>query len=62
MKRNPGHCPSEAVGQRVAVQLRNGSIRGRDGELGWPADGKGGCRWAIHGWDQFDIIGFQVVR
>jgi hypothetical protein len=62
MKPNRGRCPEEARGQRVAVQLRSGAIYGRSGEAGWPADGNGGCRWKLYGWDQHDIIGYEVLR
>jgi hypothetical protein len=50
MRPNPGHCPDEARGRRVIVQLANGTICGTEpvttvSPLGWAADGKGGCRW-----------------
>lgn len=51
---NPGHLPEEAIGKRVRVRLVNGE------QHDWPADGKGGCSWAITG-HPFDIAEFEVL-
>lgn len=56
MKLNPGHCPREAKGKRVRVILANG----REVAGSWPADGSGGCRWSITGFD-FDIAEYEVA-
>lgn len=55
MKRNPGLLPTEAVGKRVRVRLRNGNV----GE-NWAADGRSGCRWSLTG-NAFDIVEFEVI-
>ncbi|VXC63120.1 conserved hypothetical protein [Sphingomonas sp. AX6] len=64
MKRNPGHLPSEAVGKRVRVQLRRGTMGTEDpnpmSPPGWAADGKSGCKWALTG-SPFDIVEFEVI-
>ena len=52
---NPGHLPDDAVGRRVRVRLRNGTVSNE-----WPADGRGGCRWTRTG-DPFDIDGYEVL-
>lgn len=58
MKRNTGHLPREAEGRRVRVRLANGQLAG--GAAGWPADGKGGCRWETQG-HPFDIAYYEVI-
>ncbi|WP_173426238.1 hypothetical protein [Sphingomonas hengshuiensis] len=55
MKPNPGHLPAEAMGKRVNVRLANGSLR-----TGWPADGRGACRWTIEH-SPFDIAEYEVA-
>lgn len=60
-----GTIPAKARGKRVVVQLRNGSICGRDpvhsaAPSGWAADGKGGCRWSLKN-GPFDIAAFKVL-
>lgn len=60
-----GIIPAKARGKRVVVQLRNGSIAGRDpvspaSPAGWAADGKAGCRWSLKN-GPFDIIAFKVL-
>lgn len=63
-KRNPGHLPEDAVGKRVRVKLRDGSIGSEDGGSmvppGWAADGKGGCNWRKAG-HAFDIEYYVVL-
>lgn len=58
MTRNPGHLPAEAQGKRVRVVLANGARAG--GAAGWPADGKGACRWDRSG-SPFDIDFYEVI-
>lgn len=55
MKRNYGHLPGDAIGRRVRVKLANGRVCD-----GWPADGKGGCRWTLTG-HPFDIAEYEVI-
>lgn len=55
MKRNCGHLPAEAEGKRVRGTLRNG-----DAFTGWPADGRGACRWSLTGCP-FDIAFYEVM-
>lgn len=62
---NAGTCPTRAMGKRVAVILRNGSVCGEKpvangAPAGWPADGKGGCRWSLTGHD-FDIVKYRIL-
>ncbi|HEX8553986.1 MAG TPA: hypothetical protein VF695_04700 [Sphingomonas sp.] len=57
MKPNPGYCPPEAIGKRVAVRLINGTSVPAPG---WPADGKGGCNWRRTG-QPFEIDRFEVL-
>lgn len=62
MKPNPGHLPDEAIGKRVRVRLADGSIP-RDvkgAPRGWPADGRGGCCWALRQFP-FDIAEYEVI-
>lgn len=59
MQRNPGYCPSAAIGKRVCGTLANGGSFGAPG--GWPADGKAGCRWTRTG-HPFDIEKYEVVQ
>jgi hypothetical protein len=66
MTANPGHCPDEARGKRVVVQLRMGGVHGRElvsavTPAGWAADDRGACRWTLTG-DAADIVGYQVLR
>ena len=64
MRRNPGHCPVEAMGKRVRVQLAHGGIgRTDDNPMsppGWAADGKSGCNWRRTG-SPFDIDYCKVI-
>lgn len=68
MRPNLGHCPDEARGKRVIVQLANGRICGTEPvttvtPLGWSADGKGGCRWSLtRGGFPFDIAGWRLAK
>jgi len=55
-KPNPGHCPEEARGKRVRVILNDGE----EAKTSWPADGKGGCRWAREPRYPFAIAGYRV--
>lgn len=59
MRPNEGRLPPEAVGKTVRVELFNGSIHE------WPADGRGGCCWAIQPESrpshQFDIRFYEVI-
>lgn len=65
---NRGFMPKEAAGKRVAVKLRNGSISGDKpvtpySPAGWPADGRGGCRWSHtkgHA-SAFDIVEYRIL-
>lgn len=62
---NAGTCPARAMGKRVAVILRNGSVCGENpvangSPAGWPADGKGACRWSLEGSD-FDIVKYRIL-
>lgn len=57
MKPNPGYCPREAIGKRVRVTLANGIVVVSPG---WPADGKGACRWTLLG-RPHDIAEFEVI-
>lgn len=59
MKPNPGHCPEEASGKRVIVELANGKLCGVDPVAnaipnGWaasPTKGGPGANWSIRkGW------------
>ncbi len=54
MKRNPGHLPADAVGQRVDGVLANGRTFSD-----WAADGRGGCDWRRRG-NAFDIDRYAV--
>ena len=64
MTRNPGYCPSEAIGKRIRVLLADGTTN-RDidpaAPPGWPADGKGACRWTILG-RPHDIAEYEVIQ
>jgi hypothetical protein len=68
-KRNDGSCPEEAKGKRVEVILRNGKIVGPEPIAqavpgGWPADGRGACRWSRQGPNRckdFDILFYRVI-
>lgn len=65
MKANPGHCPVEAIGKRVIVRLTNGAECGREAvsptaPVGWPADGRQGCRWSRPG-TPHDIAFYEVI-
>jgi len=57
MKPNPGYCPSEAIGRRVAVRLANGITVLAPG---WPADGKAGCDWRRNG-HPYNIAEYEVL-
>jgi len=63
-RRNPGHLPDDAIGKRVRVKLRNGSIGSEDGGSmvppGWAADGKGACNWRLKN-HPFDIEYYVVL-
>lgn len=63
MAPNPGHLPTKAIGKRVRVLLADGTTN-RDVDPsappGWPADGKGGCRWTLTG-RPHDIAKFEVI-
>lgn len=66
-RENKGRCPRDLVGtsKRVVVELANGTVCGKDAVStatppGWPADGKGACRWSLTGHD-FDIARFYVI-
>ena len=65
MPANPGYCPDEARGKRVQVTLANGMAGTTDGNpmspLGWPADGRNGCRWTLTGFP-FDIKDYEVIE
>lgn len=67
---NAGTCPTRAMGKRVVVELRNGSICGDKpvsptSPAGWPADGKQGCRWSFtkegNPSREFDIIRYRIL-
>lgn len=67
-RENAGTCPASAMGKRVAVELRNGSRCGEQpvangAPAGWPADGKGGCRWSFSTGPSsaFDIIRYRIL-
>jgi hypothetical protein len=51
---NPGYLPEDAIGKRVRVRLVNGQ------QHDWPADGNGGCSWAITA-HPFDIAEYEVL-
>lgn len=55
MTRNLGHLPIEAEGKRVRGRLRNGTAFS-----GWPADGRGACRWSLTR-SPFDIEFYEVI-
>ncbi len=64
-RKNPGRMPGECAGKRIAVELRNGMICGETPIAsgvpgGWPADGKGACRWRLDG-SPFDIVNFRIL-
>jgi hypothetical protein len=64
-RENHGRMPGLAAGKRIVVELRNGSICGEQpvgsgSPAGWPADGKGGCRWSLEGSD-FDIVRYRIL-
>ena len=54
--RNTGQMPPMLRGRRIRVELRNG-IRPAES---WPADGIGGCHWALEN-HPFDIVKFEVA-
>lgn len=63
---NAGRCPTREMGKRVAVELRNGQRHGEKpvsptSPAGWPADGKGGCRWTFTKGPP-SYLGHRVVR
>lgn len=67
-RENAGTCPASAMGKRVVVELRNGSICGDKpvsptSPPGWAADGKGACRWSFSTGpsSQFDIIRYRIL-
>ncbi|MCC7097295.1 MAG: hypothetical protein IT472_08960 [Thermomonas sp.] len=62
MKPNPGHLPDDAIGKRVIVGLRNGSVCGRvpvtaTAPLGWDAKQ---ARWSLTG-QPHDIAQYEVI-
>lgn len=63
---NPGRCPPEADGidegkdYRVHVVLRCGYDTRRKEPQGWPATGRGACRWTLTG-HPFDIEFYEVI-
>ena len=62
--RNPGRCPAEAEGKRVAVALMTGEPgRCDDNPMsppGWAADGRFGCSWALDG-SPFNIDQYRIL-
>lgn len=66
--RNPGYCPEDAKGKRVAVILANGKKHGETPAAtavpaGWAVDrGKGqpGVRWSRTG-DPYDVDFYRVL-
>lgn len=65
---NHGMMPREASGKRVAVELRNGKREGEEpisptSPAGWPADGKGACRWSFSKGpaSAFDIVRYRIL-
>lgn len=65
MTPNPGHLPPDAEGKRVIVELRSGSVCGREpvtstAPRGWAADGRNGCRWTLLG-RPHDILFYEVI-
>lgn len=62
---NHGHCPGAARGKRVRGVLRGGNQFGFNQispvtPPGWPADGKGGCRWTLEG-HSHDILEWELA-
>lgn len=64
---NTGRCPEHLIGtnKRVAVKLRDGTKHGlvpvsSYGPRGWPANGKGACRWHKTGC-RADIIEYKEL-
>lgn len=63
---NPGHCPPEADGTaegkdfRVHVRLRCGYDTRRKEPAGWPATGRGACRWTLTG-HRCDIVEWELI-
>jgi hypothetical protein len=58
-----GKCPREAHGKRVRVSLVNGYDSKVKEPSGWPADGKGACRWSRTAppHNGFDIDQYEVI-
>ena len=59
---NPGRCPPEAAGKRIAGRLRNGSGFGSKpvsptAPLGWAADT---TDWRLTG-SPFDLLEYRVL-
>jgi hypothetical protein len=66
-KENKGELPRGARGKRVRVKLRwSGEEPFYNSDVtsaippGWPADGKGGCRWSLDGGD-YDITHYVIM-
>lgn len=66
MRPNPGRLPDEADGYdegktyRVHVRLRNGYCTDPVEPQGWPASGRGACRWTLTG-HPYDIIEWELL-
>lgn len=62
MSPNPGHCPPGAIGKRVRVHLRDGTVQGlapvsNESPAGWRADT---TNWRLTG-SQFDVLEWELA-
>lgn len=62
MNPNPGHYPPEAIGKRVKVRLRDGTIQGdkpvnTDSKLGWAAET---TDWSLTD-HPFDVVEWELA-